>query len=331
MSLFQTYQLNFFQQMFRYVQNGEAKTLGTMMALQGGLFGIQGLPGAQLINQHLIGNLAMNPAHKDIYSTTMNTADKDLGEWLLYGAVSNITHTGLYSRGDINPRSVSILPLNPLEFPAISGAINFGKAIFQLGQKVVNGAAIVPSIFLAMEHNGLSRPMTGLGQLMQGFTTTANGDLISRTTPGFSDGTLGWSELQTALDFTRRIAGARPLDEAVSLDALYRSTAYEAKDRTRMQQLGSAAKTYLYGNNPMPASAVTNFAAEYAQSGGFMPNFGKEIISWTKDANISRANEVFMHLAHPLAQQMMMSIGGTKLPDYAINPPASASTAVSQP
>jgi len=26
-----------------------------------------------------------------------------------------------------------------------------------------------------------------------------------------------------------------------------------------------------------------------------------------------------------------MSIGGTKLPDYAINPPASASTAVSQP
>lgn len=321
MGLFQTYQLNLFQQLFKYVQDGEAKTLMLFGALQGGMFGLQGLPGMAMINQHLIGNAASNPAHKDLYGTTVNAMDKPLGDWLLYGALSNVTRAGLYSRGDINPRSLSVIPLNPLDFPAVSGAVNFITSLYNTASKVANGGQLWTSLLQGMEHNGLSRPLSGLGQLMQGFTTTSQGNFVSLTRPNFSDNTLGWNDMFNISNFSR-VLGARPLDEAITMDALYRHALYQAKDVSRIQDLGSAAKTYLTGNQPFPEGVVQDFSSKYAASGGYMPSFGREIMSWTKDANASKANEIFLHLDKPINKQMQMIMGGQRLPDYYYNNPS---------
>ena len=58
--LYQTYQFNLLQQMFRNVQTGKPKSVLYALGMQQTLFGMQGLPGFQAINQHIIGNAEGN-------------------------------------------------------------------------------------------------------------------------------------------------------------------------------------------------------------------------------------------------------------------------------
>lgn len=312
--LFQTYQFNLMQQMFRYVENGEAKSLMTLAGMQTTLFGMQGLPGFQAINNHIIGNSASNPTHKDLYSEIPDFADKGLGNFLLYGSLSNILNTGLYSRGDINPRQITILPVNPLDFPAIAGGVKLISSILDTSQKIAEGGKPVPSLLLGLEHNGISRPLSGLAQLAQGIVTTSGGSLVAVTNP-LGDNSSGLSILGSAANYAR-LAGARPLDEAIVMDAMYRKTLYQAKDTTRIADLGQAVKTTLYGNQSPDETELSKFSREYAASGGRVENFGRKMIEWSKDANASVANKMYSSLKSPLNQNMMRIMGGEKLPDY---------------
>lgn len=315
MSLFQTYQFNFYQQMFRYMENGEAKTLGIMAALQTGLFGMQSLPGFQMINQHIVGNAAGNIGHGDLYSTGTNFFDKKLGDYLLYGIASNWLNAGLYSRGDINPRSISVLPLNPLDYPAISGSIGFISNLLSTTDKIVQGGGLTESLMQGLEHNGISRPLAGLGQLMQGYVSTAKGDLVSAVRPQMGDNTAGLSDVISIANFTR-LAGARPLDEAITMDMLYRSTLYAAKDTSRIERLGAAVKEGLVGNAPLDTTALDGFLKSYAEAGGQIQRFGQEMMRWTQEANVAKANNIFRELEKPMARQMMIEMGGQPLPDF---------------
>lgn len=312
--LFQTYQFNLMQQLFRHVENRDAKTLGVLFGMQATLFGMQGLPGFQAINNHIIGNAAGNPAHNDLYSIIPTGVDKKVGDYLLYGVLSNWLNTGLYSRGDINPRQITILPTNPLDYPAISGGIRFLSSVLDSASKVANGGNIVQSFLTGLEHNGLSRPLTGLAQMVQGYTTTSKGSLVSSTRPS-------WENLSGAIDLFSaanfgRLLGARPLDEAVAMDAMYRKTLYQAKDSARIQEMGSAVKTTLYAGGSPDEDQMTNFVAKYASSGGNIQNFGQKMIEWSRDANASVANQVYRSLKSPLNQNMMKIMGGQPLPDF---------------
>lgn len=313
--LFQTYQFNLMQQLFRYVENGEGKTLAILAGVQGTLFGLQGLPGFQAINNHIVGNAANNPAHKDVYSTIPNLVDKKAGDYLLYGVLSNWMQTGLYTRGDINPRQISILPVNPLDFPAVAGGVKFLGDVLDSAEKITNGGGIAPSFLLGLEHNGLSRPLAGLGQILQGYSSTSKGSLVATTRPQFGDNTAGLSDWFSVANFSR-LLGARPLDEAVTMDALYRRTLYKAKDTSRMESLGEAVKTTLVGNNQPSENEANNFAVRYAASGGRIENFSRKMLEWSQDANASVANQMFRSLSNPLNRQMMMIMGGQPLPDY---------------
>lgn len=336
--LFQTYQINLLQQMLRYVQNGEAKSLAILAGAQSTLFGINGLPGFQAINQHIIGTAAGNPSHADAFSTltspgiaSENPLQKDVGDYLLYGVLSNFLHTGLYSRGDINPRNVTVLPINPLDYPAISGGIKLLSSLVQVGRQIAQGGSIPTSLLLGLEHNGLSRPLAGLAQLAQGYVTTGQGGIIATSRPNMGDNSAGFSELATVANFSR-LLGARPLDEAVVLDSTYRRTLYQAADRTRIEHLGEAFKSNIYGEEPN-SDLVNGFTAKYTAAGGNIANYGKTILSWTQNANASVANQIYKQLSTPANQNMIRSMGGVKLPDFrSYNPEIPASTtATSEP
>lgn len=318
-SLFQTYQFNLMQQVFRYVANGEGKTLAMMAGMQTSLFGLQGLPGFQMINNHIVGDAAGNPMHKDIYSTIPNLMDKKAGDFLLYGAMSNWLNAGLYTRGDINPRNITVIPINPMDFPAISGAAKLYTAIAGASETIAKGGSIPASMLLGLEHNGLSRPLAGMAQLIQGFSTTSKGNLIATTGTGINapsaNGVMGWSEMYSMANFSR-LAGARPLDEAVVMDAMYRKTLYTAKDATRISALGEAVKTHLYNSGTIEGEQLQKFAASYAASGGDITSFGRKISEWTRDANTSTANKIYTTLRQGNMQQIQMMMGGQRLPDF---------------
>lgn len=323
--LFQTYQFNLMQQVLRHIENGEAKTLASMAALHATVFGLQSLPGFQIINNHIIGDAAGNPGHADIFSGTADVAGKKLGDFLLYGAMSNVLGAGLYTRGDINPRQITLLPVNPLDYPAVRGAVRFVGSLVDATQKIAAGGSIPASLLIGLEHNGLSRPLSGLAQLAQGFSTTSQGSLIAATgtVAGAStrptDNTMGYSDMFSVANFSR-LFGARPLDEAIAMDAAYRSTLYKATDHSRIEQLGQAVKTTMYAGQQPSTSQVQEFSKEYAADGGNISAFGSHMIKWAQASNASVANGVFRSLStNPANQNMMKIMGGQPLPDFINN------------
>lgn len=318
MGLFQTYQANMYQQIFRYVEDGNAKSLAILGGLNTTLFGMNSVPGFQALNNHIVGQLAGNPNHNDLYSSTSNLLDKQLGDFALYGAVSTLTQAGLYSRGDISPRNISFLPINPLQWSAVKAMTNFVGNILDTGEKIAKGGGIGASLLLGLEHNGLSRPLSGMAQMVQGYTTNTQGSLISA-----NNNVAGMSDMFSMGNFSR-LLGARPLDEAVAMDASYRSTIYKAKDLARMEELGKALKTDLYGRGRLEEDQLTDFAHSYAAIGGNMKNFSGWIMKQSEAANASVANNMFRKLGDPRVKNSMIQMGGVPLPDYTTTPSTEA-------
>jgi len=334
LGLFQTYQFNLLQQVFRHVENGDKKTLAIFAGLQSGLYGMQGLPAFNFINTHIIGNAEGNPLHKDIHSGVRSIVGKDIGDFILHGLASNALtlpvgiynqltdskvnapNLALYSRGDINPRSITIIPnpLNPSEIPAVSATIKVLGNILDMGKRVGDGGKLSAVITQGLEHNGVSRPLTGLAQVMQGYSTTSKGGLISA--PGAGADNLGFSNDLWAISQAGRILGAKPLQESISLDHVYRTNAYRAKDAASINQLGEAVKTTFVAGGTPSAEAVQGFAESYAASGGNQQSFNRFLLNASKQANTSVVNQVYQHMQNPRAQSMMDVMGGLRLPDF---------------
>lgn len=312
--LFQTYQFNVAQQLFRYIGDGDAAAIASGAAIHGSLFGLQGMPGFHMLNNAIIGNANGNPNHNDIFSASNNYLGKEMSDWLLYGAISNVTQTGLYTRGDMNPRQISILPINPLNYPAIAGGIKLASSLVDTAGKIAQGGGIGSSILLGLEHNGVSRPLSGLAQLAQGFTTDSKGNIVSANT---GSNYAGISDLQSAFNMGRLIGGGRQLDDAIATDALYRKSIYQAKTEARLEALGQSVKTSLYGGSVPSQEQMTQFAAEYRNAGGDAGKFSAQVFKWSHDANVATANKLYTsNKQSPFLQNIQASMGGQRLPDF---------------
>lgn len=302
--LFQTYQFNLLQQVFRSVENGDKKSLAILFGMQGSLYGVNGLPLFNAINTHIVGNAPGNTKHVDITTAIPRTVGTDVGNLLLYGGASWFTGAALYSRGDINPRQITVLPINPADYPAITGITNFVKNLYNVGAKLNDGGNFTQTMLQGLEHNGLSRPLAGLAQVVQGYTTTNAGTLISRASE------------TSAIAQAARILGAKPLDEGIALDALYRKTAYDAKDSARLNQLGESVKTALVAGGQPSGDQMDQFMTEYAASGGRVQNFNRFMVDALKNVTQSNVNQFMQKMRSPVAQNMNEIMGGTRLPDY---------------
>jgi hypothetical protein len=319
--LFQTYAFNVLQQVFRHMENRNQRALLTFAGLQTSIYGMNGLPFFDAVNQHLIGNAAGNTGHVDAYSA-LPMANKEIGEWLLYGTASAFPLFGdkmpaLYSRGDINPRHLSIVPINPVDVPAVSASIKLVDTVRQFGKNVANGADLSDSMLFALEHHGWNRPLAGFAQLLAGQSTTSKGSLISAA-----------NELETTSMLARiperlvnfggvaRLMGAKPMDEAVALSTLYRSRAYEAVDRARIEALGMAVKTKLENGGYPEPDEMEDFMASYVKAGGRIETFSSAMQRWMKDSNQSVVNQMAQQLTSPSAKRMQIALGGEPLADY---------------
>lgn len=319
--LFQTYAFNVLQQLFRHVENGDKRAVLTFAGLQTSIYGMNGLPFFDAINQHLIGTASGNTGHKDAYSQ-LPAANKELGDWMLYGTASAFPLFGekspsLYSRGDINPRHISILPINPLDIPAVSASIKLVGSIAGFGSQVAQGADLSSSFLQGLEHQGWSRPLAGFAQVLAGQTTTGKGSLISAA-----------NDLETTSMLARipdrlinfggvqRLMGARPMDESVALNNLYRNKSYDAMDRAKIEALGQTVKTKLYGNKMPSSEEMDTFMQKYQQSGGRIENFSSSMQRWMKDSNTSVVNQMAQKLGSSSGKKMQSLMGGEMLRDY---------------
>ncbi len=308
-SLFQTYAFNLYQQLFRHIENRDLRTVAVMGGMQSGLFGLNGMPMFDAINTHLIGTASINEGHRDAYSTAVGFAGKELGDWAMYGSLSAMPFLGdkvpaLYTRGDLNPRHLTILPTSFADVPAVSVGTRMLQAVKNFGSQVSAGNDMGDAFLHALEHNGLSRPLAGLAQIIQGESTTSKGALIS------AHADLG------SVASAARILGAKPMDEAVALQTRFRLEAYKAHDRDRIEKLGVAVKQKLRSGE-VTEDDFLDFAAEYASRGGRVESYNAAMKRWMKDANQSTVNTLMNSHKTVYGQRLMEIMGGDPLPDYA--------------
>lgn len=301
--LFQTYQFNLLQQMFRYVSEGTAKDAAMLLGLQGTIYGLNGLPAFNFINTHIVGTASGNQEHKDFYSSLYGIAGKETAEFLLYGLPSNLLATNLFTRGDINPRYITVIPVNPMDTPIVGAYGKFFASMQETISKMANGGDIWNSFLSGIEHNGLSRPLAGLAQTLRSVET---GQVYSTT----SKGNIAGSNDLFSLATMARLAGGRPFDEAVALDHYYRFRTYAAHDRAKQLALGETFKTHVIGNKELDPEVIMNFAQKYAERGGDQANFNRWMTENIKNANTSQVNKIAESLSSPFAQRMQEVMGG---------------------
>lgn len=309
--LYQTYQFNLLQQMFRNIQTNKSKSVLYALGMQQTLFGMQGLPGFHAINQHIIGNAAGNNEHHDLYTAVPSYFSKDVGEFLLYGGVSALTRAGVYTRGDISPRQITVLPVLPTDWPGLSVVTRSVGNILDTMKNISGGADIVPSLLHAVEHNGMNRMLQGTAQVLGGVTTTSSGSLLSLTRPVNGDMLDAFSISNAA-----RMLGARPFDEAIALDENYRKVVYQMADSERMERLGQVVKSKLINGDDLDPGEVDEIATKYAAVGGRPEMFSRKLVSWEKDAHRSVANQAYYGAQSPISQRMQAIMGSRQLPDY---------------
>ena len=265
---------NVLRQLFRHTQAGDKKTLAVFAGLQTTVFGLNGLPGFEAINTHLVSNLmAGNPDNQDAY-TVLHGFNPEVGNWLLYGTASAFPlfpaehMPALFTRGDINPRHITVVPTSFVDIPTVSASIRLVDAITSTGRSILQGADVSDSLLRGLEHNGWNRPLAGFAQLLGGQSVTRSHSLISAH--GDMDSTFFLAAIgERAIEYggITRLMGARPMNEAVALDAYYRQTAYRALDRARIERIGRAVKTKLEAGQMPTEEEYLNFLEQYTSGG----------------------------------------------------------------
>ena len=312
--LFQSYQFNLMQQMFRYVAEGTKKDAAMLLGLQGTLFGMNSLPAFQAINLHVIGTMSGNTNHVDAYDAVYGVAGKNLGDLLAYGIPSNLLQTNLYSRGDINPRQLTILPTALSEIPFISAFTKLVGAVKGTATKLGDGANVWQSLLQGIEHNGISRPLAGFAQTLQ--ATTGEGVPFSTT----SKGSIIFSNDLVSLATLSRLAGGRPLTEAIVVDGVFRNNSYAQHDVGKTRELAAAIKASSIQGQELSSDQWDKFAGMYAERGGKQINFNKFMMNEIKSANTSNAEKIIQQLQSPYSQKIQLLMGGsTEFPGAGIN------------
>lgn len=309
--LFQTYQFNLIQQLLRHVGEGEGSSAVRMMALQGSIYGVQGLPAFNAINTHIIGMAAGNTNHEDVYSTVFKTAGKDAGEWLMFGGLSNIPglinpnlKNNMYTRGDVNPRNLFVIPTSPTDVPIYQATVKVLGNILGTANQVMQGGAVGETLIRGLEHNGISRPLAGMAQVLEG-AVTGTVKSTSKT-----DGLLMAHDFANLASLTR-LAGGKPLDEAMVQDQIFRNNTYKSSDRARREHLGSTIKLNVLAGKEISDDQMQGFMESYQKAGGKQTEFNQFMTSMYRNATVSQADQLKMKLGNPYAKhlQVMMNDG----------------------
>ena len=308
--LFQTYQFNLLQNLFRHVAESKSKDAAFLLGLQGSIYGMNGLPAFSAINTHIIGTASGNTEHKDLYSAVYGGAGKDAGDWLMYGLASNLflhpdLKVNMYTRGDINPRHVTVVPTNPADVPFINAQIKVFSNLFETFNKLDDGGNTASIFLQGIEHNGVSRPLAGLAQTMEA-AVSPSGQVISTSTKG---NIIGSNDLLSLMTLGR-LLGGKPLDEALTQDAVFRVQAYSSANSAKVAKLGEVIKSTMLGGGTPSEEQLHTFMESYVAAGGKQDKFNQFMLRQLKNATKPQAEQIREAMTKPYAMTLQQVMGG---------------------
>jgi hypothetical protein len=129
------------------------------------------------------------------------------------------------------------------------------------------GPGVAQSLAFGLAHNGLNRPLQGLGTLIAGEVTTKSGQVLGESR--------GFAEDAVFSTWAARLLGSRPTAEGIAMDTMYRKTAYQAAVKDKLKSLGEDVQLQLQNGEGVTPEALQGFMKEYHSAGGDLANFNK--------------------------------------------------------
>lgn len=277
LGLFQSYSMNFYQRMTRYLETGDARAIASQYLAQSSVFGIQSVPGWSAVNSAFFdkGQADGEDPVDSMYRRFGESAD-----WLLHGTLSNIPKLfgqdgiSLYTRGDSQIR----IPGVPIpKFLGGSGDIG-SIPVADTIKRVVNALGTAVDQFSA-DHtklgvNGLAeiasnlmtnRPLQGLIEVVgaHGFDTSNDGQVVSESR-GF-------------MESAYRVLGVKAMQQQQEVEAFYSNKAAGEQQAEKKMTLRSLTRAAIRDEryNDLPG-----LFADYAAAGGD----GKHYSRWVHDS-----------------------------------------------
>jgi hypothetical protein len=304
LGLFQSYQFNLMQQLFRYSAPGARKDAAFLMGLQGSIYGMNGLPGFAALNQY-ISTMAGNTEHRDITDVVTEGGGHDMGNMLLYGMPSNLLRANLYNRGDLTPQNPTVLPTSIKDLPAVAMYADFLRNLKNVASNVAQGADLWPTILQGLEHNGINRPLAGLAQTLRGmkdgtaYSTDRFGNILA-TNDVLSLATLA------------RLSGGKPLDEALVRSEAWRMQTIKAAQQQQLKAATQALQVTLASGAGPDDGQMQNVFDVFVNSGHKQIDFNRWMMNQYKNSTTSKSEQLREKLNSPLSQRMQILMGGSE-------------------
>lgn len=304
MSVYQTFMLTTAQNLFKFLEDADKKAMIKFIAAQTGIFGSSSLPGYDWLNRQI--GAYITDDNQDITSMTYRLFGEnspgatDMAEFVLYGFPSWMSNSALSSRATLEPRlpleagnkGIGILP------PAVSFAFQAGEAAFNTTAMITNtfqndGSAmdLVKAGIQGLAMQSISRPVKGMAEIAQGYTTDAKGEVISN------------NSLQEWSNVTRAV-GLTPLEEYRLKETRFTGRYYDQVDRSNRQRTIQTLRRQLTSDGNINIGSIMT---QYLDRGGNARGW-QQII-----------NQVYKEIEVPLAQRLERELAGTPLVDYVLD------------
>lgn len=274
--LFQTFTFSVIQNLSRYAGDKDSAALKSFLTGQIGLFGANSNPVFRYASQYIA---QQNPERADLQTAAYGIGEQKLGDMLVYGFPSVAFGASIYTRGDLTPINPGIIPMSLSEIPIVRSLTNYANTIGTLNQKFKTTGYFDSNTWLSgIAAANISRPLTGIVQLIQGESYDRSGNLINSQIRDFT----AWT----------RLAGGRSFDEAKLLDRYYKTRAYETEDANRTKVLGSAIKNKLADGVEPTSEDLSEYMDQYIRAGGSYRGFNRWMQNQMLNANVDMSERL---------------------------------------
>lgn len=277
LGLFQSYTVNFYQRMFRYIETGNIRALATQYATQGAIFGTNSLPGWNELNWAFFDHAQGENA--DPIESLQQRLGKDAADLMQYGVLSNLPKIfgangmALYTRGDTQFR----MPVNPLNMIKGDATISIpvtdtiGRIVGGIGQalgqlKAMDGKIGMNQLAEIASNVITNRPIAGFIETFgaNGVDTDQSGQVVSRS-------------VFPSVEAAYRILGTRSMAQQKGIEQFYASKNAQEEQSARKSQLNVATRQAIRDGR---YDDLPNLFAKYVEQGGDP----RQYTAWVKRA-----------------------------------------------
>lgn len=306
--LFTSYINNYYQRMFRWLEDGDYRAIGTNLALQASLFGVMGLPGSRQIADFLGGEEDGTTMLENIY----NRFGSNMGSVIAHGSfnefvtIFGLPSVALHARGDANFRTPALdfitndgvpLPAGlsvPLP-PGLEAIRDIAVGLWEsAGQFFDANPDSLRYATEAIARNMPSRVMKGALQRIanEGEEVDAYGNVISQT--------------QNIWEGVYRFLGLRSMEQQGEIDAYFLNQKKRQIDAQRMDVVRERTRSMVRAKE---FDRLPEVFTSYLEAGGSPANYPAWIRGLITEATNTRGeNQLLKSMRGPAHQDLARRI-----------------------